>query len=64
VDVLIPDGSHVPLIPSFEVAGNTGAVASWQIKFGIAGKLGTMPLAIDTVNETGAAQEPPDGVNV
>ena len=62
--MLIPDGSHVPLIPSFEVAGNTGAVASWQIKFGIAEKVGAIPPAIDTVTETGVAHEPADGVNV
>jgi hypothetical protein len=64
VDVLIAAGLHVPEIPSFEVVGSEGAVASWQSKFDIAGKVGTTPPATDMFTETGPAQEPADGVNV
>jgi hypothetical protein len=58
------DGLHVPLIPSPDVPGSEGAVAFWQTELGAFGKVGVMPLVIVILTETGAAQEPPDGVNV
>ena len=64
VDVLIAAGLQLPSIPSFEVVGSTGAAASWQSKFDIAGKVGATLFTIVMVNEPGPAQEPADGVNV
>ena len=64
VDVLTAAGLHTPLMPSFDVVGSTGAVASWQSKFAIAGKVGATLFTIVMVNEPGPAQEPADGVNV
>ena len=57
-------GLHVPATPSLDVVGNTGAVAFWQIEVGTVGKVGTRLFTIVMVTETGAAQEPADGVNV
>ena len=44
--------------------GRIGAVAFWQTEVGTAGKVGTRLFTIVMFNETGAAQEPADGVNV
>ena len=57
-------GFHVPLIPSFELAGSAGAVAFWQIEVGIVGNVGATLFTIVIFTETGPAQEPADGVNV
>jgi hypothetical protein len=57
-------GLHVPATPSLEVAGSAGAVAFWQIEVGIVGKVGTRLSTIVIFTDTGAAQEPADGVNV
>ena len=40
--VLIVAGLHVPVTPSSDVAGNTGAVVPWQIDVGIAANVGVM----------------------
>ena len=57
-------GLHVPLIPSFELAGSAGAVAFWQTELGTVGKVGATLFTIVMFTETGPAQEPADGVNV
>jgi hypothetical protein len=57
-------GFHVPVIPSFDVGGNAGAVAFWQYEFAIVGKLGEMLPTIAMFKETRVAQLPADGVNV
>ena len=57
-------GLHVPAIPSFEVGGSAGAVAFWQYKFAIVGKVGVMLLAMVMLKVTGIEQPPvDDGVN-
>ena len=50
--VLIVAGLHVPVIPSFEVVGSTGATAFKQTEFGTDGNVGITLLAIVTFNET------------
>jgi hypothetical protein len=57
-------GLHVPVTPSLDVVGSIGAVAFWQIEVSNVGKVGTRLFTIVIFNETGAAQEPADGVNV
>ena len=63
-DVLILEGIQFPSTPSLEVVGSSGAIAFWQIEFGIAGKVGTRLLTTFIFTETGLEQEPADGVNV
>ena len=60
----MPDGLHVPVTPSADVVGSAGAVEFWQIELATVGKVGTIPLVIVMLTETGLAQEPADGVNV
>ena len=58
-------GLHVPVIPSFDVDGSTGAVVFWQYEFAIVGKVGEILATIVTFKEAGVAQLPAeDGVNV
>jgi hypothetical protein len=57
-------GLHVPVIPSFDVCGSTGAVVFWQYEVAKVGKVGEMLLTIVTFKEAGTAQLPADGVNV
>jgi len=64
VVVLMLDGFHVPFTPSLEVPGSDGAVEFWQTELGTVGKVGTRPLVIVMLTETGVAHEPADGVNV
>jgi hypothetical protein len=63
--VLIEEGLQVPLIPSTDFAGSTGAEAFWQNDSGIVGKVGETLVAIVMFKETGVAQLPTDnGVNL
>ena len=57
-------GLHVPVIPSFDVAGRAGAVEFGQYELAIVGKLGEMLPTIVMFKETGVAQLPANGVNV
>jgi hypothetical protein len=58
------DGLHVPVIPSFDVAGRAVAVVFWQYEFAIVVKVGEMLPTIVTFKEAGVAQLPADdGVN-
>ena len=64
-DVLMLAGLHVPVIPSFDVAGSAGAAAFWQYEFAIVGKVGEILPTIVMFKEAGVAQLPADdGVNV
>jgi hypothetical protein len=64
-DVLMLAGFHVPVIPSFDVVGSTGAVVFWQYEEAIVGKVGVMVPMIVMLKETGIAQLPVgDGVNL
>jgi hypothetical protein len=57
-------GFHVPVIPSFDVEGSTGAVVFWQYEFAKVGKVGeTMPTIV-MFKKAGVEQPPADGVNV
>ena len=57
-------GLHVPVIPSFDVGGNAGAVEFWQYEFAKVGKVGeTMPTIV-MFKEAGVEQPPADGVNM
>ena len=57
-------GLHVPVIPSFDVDGNAGAVVFWQYELAIVVKVGEMLPTIVTFTEDGIAQLPADdGVN-
>ena len=59
------DGLHVPVIPSFDVAGSAGAVVLWQYETAIVGKVGETLITIVMLKETGIAQLPvDDGVNL
>jgi hypothetical protein len=51
-------GLHVPVIPSFDVGGSTGAAAFWQYEFANCGKVGVMLLTIVMFKETGIEQVP------
>jgi len=55
VDVLITAGLQVPATPSLEVAGNTGAIAFWQIEVGTVAKVGMRLVTTVIVTETGFA---------
>ena len=57
-------GLHVPVIPSFDVGGSTGAAVFWQYEPVIVGKVGEILPTIVTFKEAGVAQMPADGVNV
>jgi hypothetical protein len=57
-------GLHVPVIPSFDVAGSAGATVFWQYEFAMVGKVGEILPTIVMFKEAGAAQLPADGVNV
>ena len=59
----MPAGLHVPVIPSFEVAGSAGAAAFWQYELAIVGKVGEILPTIETLKEAGGEQLD-DGVNV
>jgi hypothetical protein len=62
--VLIEDGFQVPLIPSFDVVGNAGAMSFRQYESATVGKVGLMVVAIVIFIEVGIAQVPEvDGVN-
>jgi hypothetical protein len=61
--VLIPDGLHVPLIPSFDTSGSNGAVAFWQYEFAMVGKVGVTIPTMAMFKEAGFAQLPEAGVN-
>ncbi len=63
-DVLMLAGLHVPVIPSFEVGGSTGAAAFWQYEFPMVGKVGDTTAMIVMFKEAGVAQLPAAGVNV
>jgi hypothetical protein len=63
-DVLILAGLHVPVIPSFDVEGNAGAVAFWQYEFAMVGKVGETVPTMVMFKEAGFAQLPAIGVNV
>jgi hypothetical protein len=54
--VLIEEGIQVPLIPSIDVSGSSGAVSFWQYELGNVGKVGVRLLAIVTFREAGVAQ--------
>jgi hypothetical protein len=61
----MPAGLHVPVIPSFDVGGNAGAVVFWQYEVAIVGKVGEMLATMVTFKEDGIAQLPvDDGVNM
>ena len=63
--VLIEEGLQVPLIPSFDVGGSTGATSFRQYESGIVGKVGDTLLAIVTFKEAGVEQlAAEDGVNL
>ena len=63
--VLIEAGLQVPLIPSTDFVGSTGAEAFWQNESVIVGKVGEMLVAIVIFKETEVAQLPADdGVKV
>ena len=62
--MLIEDGAQVPLTPSLDFVGRSGAVANWQIESGMFGKVGTKVLAIVTTNDTLDAQSFDVGKNV
>jgi hypothetical protein len=63
--VLIELGLQVPLTPSFDVGGSTGAVAFWQYESAIVGKVGERLATIVTFKIAGVAQLPADdGVNL
>jgi len=55
-DVLMLAGLHVPVIPSFDVGGRTGAVVFWQYEFAMVGKVGVMLPTIVMFKETGMEQ--------
>jgi hypothetical protein len=58
-------GLHVPVIPSFDVVGSTGAVVFWQYEPAMVGKVGEIRATIVMFKETGVAQLPvANGVNV
>jgi hypothetical protein len=54
-DVLIAAGVHVPVIPSLEVVGSTGAVVFKQIEFGTDGNVGATFPTIAMLKEAGLA---------
>ena len=57
-------GLHVPVIPSFDVGGRTGAVVFWQYEFAMVGNVGETVPTIVIFKEAGFAQLPANGVNV
>ena len=58
-------GLHVPVIPSFDVAGSAGAVVFWQYEAAMVGNVGKMLPMIVTFREACVAQLPADdGVNL
>jgi hypothetical protein len=57
-------GLHVPVTPSIDVGGRTGAVVFWQYEFVIVGKVGVMLPTTVMFKETGVAQLAADGVNL
>ena len=58
-------GLHVPAIPSFDVAGNAGAVVLWQYETAIVGKVGEMMPTMVMFKVACVAQLPADdGVNL
>jgi hypothetical protein len=63
-DVLIPDGLHVPVIPSFDAAGSAGTVVFWQYEFAMVGKVGDTLPTIVMFKKAGVEQPPADGVKV
>ena len=62
--MLTTAGFQVPVIPLFEMAGNSGAVEPAQIVAGITGKVGVTFGVTFTVTVTGIAQSPAAGVKV
>jgi hypothetical protein len=63
-DVLMLDGLHVPVIPSFDTSGSAGAAVFWQYEFAIVGKVGETVATMVMLKDAGAAQLPAVGVNV
>jgi hypothetical protein len=63
-EVLMLAGLHVPVIPSFDVGGSTGAEVFWQYEFAMFGKVGDTLLTIAMFKDAGVEQLPADGVNV
>ena len=57
-------GLHVPVIPSFDVGGRTGAVVFWQYEFAMVGKVGVTRPTIVMFKETDGEQLPAVGVNI
>ena len=49
-------GLHVPVIPSFDVAGNAGAVEFWQYELAMVGNVGETLVTMVIFTEVGTAQ--------